>query len=311
MERETLLSVRELDLIRWIASQTTLDDETVPVGPGDDCAVFLAAPGGPELLVTTDQVLDGVHIRCEMDGWQAAGRKAMARNLSDIAAMAGEPLVAVATVSLPRDLPEQAAREIYAGLREAGDAFGCPIIGGDVGTWDAALAVSATVIGRAREGGSILRSRARPGDALCVTGALGAAWKTDRHLRFTPRIAEARALADGCDLHAMIDLSDGLATDLRHVCKASGVGATIHADRVPIHPDVAGDNRLADALTDGEDYELLFALPGEQARRIVDDPPLAVPISWVGEVTESEEILLREPDGSCRPMSETGWEHGR
>ena len=296
--------MREFEFIEWIRSQGAADAAAVPVGPGDDCAVV--ACGSERVLVTVDQVLDGVHFVLSDHGARAAGRKALARNLSDIAAMAAAPMGAVASVALPRGMQRADAEEIYHGLRDVGDEFGCPVVGGDVGSWDGALAISVTVFGRPGGIEPVLRSGATPGDAICVTGAFGGAWRTERHLTFTPRVREARDLADGYDLHAMIDVSDGLAADLAHLCTASSVGAEILAADVPVHPDAVG---LDAALGDGEDYELLFTLPVEQASRVTADQPLDVPVTRVGTVTAESARTLVHPDGRREELKATGWEH--
>ena len=305
--------MREREFIEWIQAQSKFDRARVPVGPGDDCAIVTF--GGEQVLITTDQVLDGVHfVLCE-HGPRAAGRKAMARNLSDIAAMGAVPVAAVATVSLPKGFAREDAEAIYTGLREVGDKFACPLVGGDVGVWDGPLAISVTVFGRpADRADPILRSGAQPGDALCVTGELGGAWRTRRHLEFCPRIDEAVQLVRDYDLHAMIDISDGLATDLDNICRASAVAAEIYADRVPIHSDArrfSGDDEavLAFALGDGEDYELLFALPQEQAEKLCRQQPLSIKVTIIGCVLGGEGITLVYPDGRREPMSPSGWEH--
>lgn len=300
--------MRESEFIEWIRSQSGFDPAAVPVGPGDDMAVVRL--GRESLLVTTDQVLDGVHFVLSEHGPAAAGRKAMARGLSDVAAMAAEPVAAVATVALPKGCSRADAEGIYRGLRAVGDAFDCPLVGGDVGTWDGALAITVTAFARPGPAGPILRSGARVGDALCVTGSLGGAWRTARHLTFSPRIAEARALAERCDLHAMIDLSDGLSVDLAHVCEASGVGAEVLAESVPIHPDVQrADDALAAALGDGEDYELLFAVPPEEADGLLRAQPLAVAIARIGTVVAAGGITLVGADGRREQLARSGWEH--
>jgi len=296
--------MREFEFIEWIRSQGIADPAAVPVGPGDDCAVI--ACGGERVLVTVDQVLDGVHFILADHGARAAGRKAMARNLSDIAAMAAAPMGAVASVALPRGMQRGDAEEIYHGLRDVGDEFGCPVVGGDMGSWDGALAISVTVFGRPGGIEPVLRSGAKAGDAICVTGAFGGAWRTQRHLTFIPRVREARILAEACDLHAMIDVSDGLAADLTHLCKASGVGAEVLAADVPVHPDADG---LDAALGDGEDYELLFAIPAEQAERLEADQPLDVPVSRIGTITAEPAMTLIHPDGRREELKATGWEH--
>ena len=290
--------MREQALIDWISSRCQGAIPAAWVGPGDDCAIITL--GDERLLITTDQVLDGVHLDLSKAGPAAAGRKALARNLSDIAAMAAVPLCATATVSLPKTFTDDDAQAVYAGMEALAEQFNCPLVGGDIAMWNQPLAISVTVMGRPEGVEPVLRSGAQVGDAICVTGPLGAAWQTGRDLTFTPRIVEARQLAEGCDLHAMMDLSDGLAMDLPRLCKASGVGAEILAEQVPVHPDAAD---LSAALSDGEDYELLFALsPGQ-----VDAADL--PIIRIGTITAGDAITLIDADGSKRPLPAGGWEH--
>jgi len=300
--------MHEREFIEWIRRQSRFDPAAVPVGPGDDAAVVRC--GAEDLVVTVDQVLDGVHFLLGEHGPRAAGRKAMARNLSDIAAMAALPIGAVASVSLPKGFARSDAEAIYAGLRELGDEFGCPLVGGDVSVWAAPLAISVTVFGRPGGGGAVLRSGALPGDAVCVTGAFGGAWRSRRHLEFVPRIREARALAEKVDLHAMIDVSDGLARDLGHVCLASKVGADVLAESVPIHADAASaDDPLAAALGDGEEYELLAAVPPDQADRLLREQPLAARVSRIGTFVAGEAMALVRADGRREELGPSGWEH--
>ena len=300
--------MHEQEFIDWIRRQSGFDPAAVPVGPGDDAAVVLC--GGEDLVVTVDQALDGVHFRLAEHGPKAVGRKAMARNLSDIAAMAATPIGAVVSVSLPKGFARRDAECVYAGLREVGDEFACPLVGGDLSVWAAPLAISVTVFGRPAGIGPVLRSGARPGDAVCVPGAFGGAWRSRRHLEFVPRIREARLLADQYDLHALIDVSDGLARDLGHVCRASKVGAEVLAESVPVHADAASaDDPLAAALGDGEDYELLAALPPDQADRLLRDQPLAARVSRIGTVVPGEALTLVRADGRRERLPEGGWEH--
>ncbi len=307
--------MQEREFIDWISRQSRFDPDAVPVGPGDDCAVVKL--GGESLLTTTDQALDGVHFILAEHGPKAAGRKAMARSLSDLAAMAAVPVAAVATVALPKGTERSAAEAIYTGLRELADEFHCPLVGGDVGVWAGPLAISVTAFGRPGgvTGGiePILRSGARKKDAICVTGRLGGAWRTRRHLEFIPRIAEAICLAMNYPPRAMIDLSDGLASDLGHICRASGVGAEIYADQIPIHEDarLAGDDAatLQAALSDGEDYELLFTLPARFADKLCQAQPLPVPVTQIGRIVEGDETTLVFPDGRREKLTACGWEH--
>ncbi len=317
--------MREREFIDWIRSRSGFDPAAVPVGPGDDCAIvtFGGAGEGEGILITTDQVLDGVHFVLAEHGAETVGRKAMSRSLSDIAAMAAKPIAAVAAVALPAGFERKQAEAIYLGLRASAEPFDCPVVGGDVACWDRPLAITVTVIGRAagRAGvdqagpiSPVLRSGAKAGEAICVTGGLGGAWRSSRHLTFTPRIHEAIALADEYRLGAMIDISDGLATDLGHICAASGVGAEILAGGVPIHPDVmrrTGDQAeaLRAALTDGEDYELLFTLPADQATALCAAQPTTVKVTRIGTVTSHAGLTLIHPDGRREELKTHGWEH--
>jgi len=300
--------MREREFLDWIRGQGGFEASAVPVGPGDDAAVVQC--GRERLVVTVDQVLDGVHFVLGDHGPKAAGRKAMARNLSDIAAMAAVPIGAVASVALPEGFSRADAEAVYHGLREIGDEFQCPVVGGDVGVWGGALCISVTVFGRPAGIAPVLRSGALAGDAVCVTGAFGGAWRSRRHLEFTPRVREARELAGKYTLHAMIDVSDGLAVDLRHVCGASGLGAEILAESVPVHPDAASaDEPLQAALGDGEDYELLFTMPADGALRLLQEEPLGVAITRIGTIVSGDAVLLVLGDGSKRDLPASGWEH--
>lgn len=305
--------MRENAYIDWLRLQAgaEIDPDGVPVGPGDDCAVV--AVGGERLLVTVDQLIDGVHFDLARDGAEAFGRKAMARSLSDVAAMAGEPLAAVASVSLPPGFSREDAERMHRGRRAVSDAFGCPMVGGDVATALGPASLSVTVLGRPGGVEPVLRSGARVGDAILVTGTFGGAWRTDRHLMFTPRIDEARALAARAELHAMIDVSDGLALDLSRVCRASGVAAEVVAAAVPVAPDAAAGrdiDPLQAALGDGEDYELIFCIAPDQADALLADPPCECSLTRIGTVTAGEGMALLRPDGTREPLEPAGWEHG-
>ncbi len=306
--------MKEFDFINWIRSQSSFDAATVPVGPGDDMAVV--TPGGDQLLVTVDQVLDGVHISLAEHGPQAVGRKAMLRNLSDVAAMAALPVAAVASVALPKGFAEADAQAIYRGLRELGDRFNCPLVGGDVSTWDHPLAVSVTVFAKpaGATGGikPVLRSGARAGNIICVTGELGGAWLTGRHLTAVPRVQEAALLALRYRIRAMIDISDGLAADLGRLCEASGCGAELDAEAIPIASDAAAGRDiepLAAALNDGEDYELIFTLPSAQAHQLCQDATAPVRVTRIGRCVKTPGLTLLDAAGHRQPLDPSGWEH--
>ena len=293
--------VSESDVLHYLR-RSLVPDARVPIHIGDDLAA-IAWQSDDLLLVGADQVLEGVHFDLSVHPPRGVGRKAMNRNLSDCAAMACVPVAAIATLALPRDRGGMAlATEILEGIREAGAAFRCPLVGGDTGSWSGPLAVSVTILGRAAGLKPVQRSGARPGDRLYVTGPLGGSI-LGRHLEFVPRVDLAIELAARHELHAMLDLSDGLSRDLPRLCAASGVGAMIDASRIPIHDDVARmtDRRLPleHALHDGEDYELLFAAPpGIEHPRVIE----------IGEIIAGDGVWVRDGQ-SARPLVAAGWEH--
>jgi thiamine-monophosphate kinase len=291
----------EFDFIEWLRAQQK-PSELVKLGIGDDLAV-LNWRAGDLLIVGVDQVLDGVHFDSKIHSPRAIGRKVMNRNLSDCAAMACLPAAAVCTVALPRGSGEDYAKELFFGMKEAGEAFDCPIIGGDTGSWDGKLAVTVTILGQSAGIEPTTRFGAKPAEGIYVTGKLGGSW-LGRHMTFSPRVALGRELAKRGDVTAMIDLSDGLSRDLRHMCQQSGVGALIHADRVPIHDDAFAAFRqdrvspLDHALHDGEDYELLFTCRDAANMGI-----------YIGDTTAEPGIWLVQGDGSRQPLEPKAWEH--
>ncbi|HYV38471.1 MAG TPA: thiamine-phosphate kinase, partial [Gemmataceae bacterium] len=205
----------EFAFINWLRRRTPADPR-VAIGPGDDCAA-IRFPTDQPCLITTDMLLEGSCFRIAEAGPRRVGRKAMAVNLSDIAAMAGQPLAAVVSVGLPRQAGMALAQELDAGLREMADALNVAIVGGDTNSWDGPLVISVTLLGQPTGRGPVTRSGAKAGDWLLVTGPLGGSI-LGKHLDFTPRVREAIALHAAADLHAMIDISDGLAADLNHIC---------------------------------------------------------------------------------------------
>lgn len=288
----------EFDFIDWICSQH-LPSAGIVIPPGDDLAAIRWADD--LLLVGVDQVLDGVHFNSAIHTPRRIGRKVINRNLSDCAAMAALPAGAVATVALPRDVGLDYAKALYLGLREGGDAFDCPVIGGDTASWDGKLVLTVAILGKSAGITPITRKGAKPGDCIHVTGALGGSI-LGRHMDFVPRIREARELAKTGRITAMIDVSDGLSRDMRHICQQSGVGAIIEADAIPIHADAARMNDalspLEHALHDGEDHELLFtAAPGAN-----------IPYPRIGQITAEPGILIRQ-NGVLTPLAPRGWEH--
>ena len=292
----------EFDFIDWLRAQHRAND-LVTVPQGDDLAV-LKWPTGELLLVGVDQVLDGIHFDSAIHPPRMIGRKVMNRNLSDCAAMACLPAAAVVAAALPANVGLEYAKELYLGIREAGEKFGCVIVGGDTGSWPGKLALSVTILGRNGGIQPITRKGAKAGDGIYVTGALGGSI-LGRHMTFEPRVQLARELAQTGRISAMIDLSDGLSRDLGHICQQSGVGAVIDAAAVPLHADAKelsrrdGRDALEHALHDGEDYELLFTASSDFKA------PSAVRI---GTIVQEPGIWLSRGD-QREKLTPLAWQH--
>ncbi len=315
--------MRESRLLQYIYEHAAAADDVV-IPPGDDMGGVRI--GGQTVLVTVDQLIDGIHGRVETAGLSGFGRKAMTRNLSDVAAMAARPLGAVVAVCLPRSWRESQATGLFDAMQATGERYACPLFGGDISIGDSPLAITVTILAEPAGVEPVLRSQARAGDAVFVTGRLGGAWAESRadapHLTFEPRLDLARQLAETCGggLRSMIDLSDGLAADLPRICRASNVTATVHAKALPIR-DVARraaarDSRsaLEHALCDGEDYELCFTVEAEAAERLPDEL-LGVTLTRIGRIEPGPATRVREPvcwlDEAGEPMmiQRSGWDH--
>ena len=257
---------------------------------GDDCAVLPCGKPGHRLLYTCDPVVEGVHFLpttpARLVGW-----KAMARNLSDIAAMSGQPRWAVVSLGLRATTPVRYVRDLYAGMTAVARPFGCEIVGGDTTHVRGEQFVVIALLGEVEQRRLTLRSGARPGDRVFVTGKLGGS-RAGKHLRFTPRIREARWLTDHCQIHAMLDISDGLASDLHRLAESSRVGIDLVSQQVP------RTGSLHAALTDGEDFELLFTVSARAAG------PLRKKFFEIGRVIAKPGVYL---DG--QPLQEKGYDH--
>ena len=295
----------EFDYIRWLRQRVAANPR-VEVGIGDDCAVVDLPT--TKCLITTDMLLDGTHFRLAECGPRRVGRKVLAVNLSDIAAMGGRPTAAVVSLGLPRQGTGRIAEELFLGMEPLAQQFQVAIVGGDTNSWDGPLAVSITLLGEPGPCGPILRSGAKPGDWLLVTGPLGGSIR-GKHFDFTPRVAEALELQKHCRPRAMIDVSDGLAADVGHLCEESGVGCVIVAERVPLGWADGPRGGLDHALADGEDFELAFAVGPEEGRRLIATQPVpGITLTWIGEFTVALGLVL-EQNGARGPIAATGYKH--
>lgn len=293
----------------------------VLTGIGDDCAILRLQPPS-ELLVTTDFTLEGVHFRREWHPPEVVGCRCLTRGLSDIAAMGGEPVAAFLSLALPRATPQPWVDRFFSGLLELANEFRITLAGGDTAQSPKGILADIVVVGTVPKGKAIRRSGTRDGDQIYVTGALGgsaaalsqlrkaggklSAAGFERHFRPMPRIAQGRLLRQRGLASAMIDLSDGLSTDLAHICEESRVGAEIEAAAIPLAAVGKSKRRVSldQALHGGEDYELLFTsstpIPAVLA---------GVPVTRIGRITRKAGLALVFENGDKEELKVRGWEH--
>jgi thiamine-monophosphate kinase len=308
--------MNEFELIAKLVKSLPTN-ESVVAGAGDDCAVLDLGVPDKLILFKTDAVVEGFHFTRETPP-EKIGRKALARNLSDIAAMAGTPVAALVTIALPKNFDVEFVAKIYDGLNSLAEKYRVAIVGGETTTNAERILISISLLGTVPRGKQILRSGAKIGDAIFVTGELGGSI-AEKHLEFEPRLAEARWLAEHFSIHAMIDLSDGLAGDLRHILNASNVGAEILKSAVPIsraaklaaRKGASAKPAFAAALTDGEDFELLFTIASKDAVKLLDAWKKKFPklkLSCVGKIVAGDGILVRDKSGSHQ-LNANGYVH--
>ncbi|QDV50761.1 thiamine-phosphate kinase [Gimesia fumaroli] len=303
-------SFHEFDLIQWIREQCPSAKANL-IGIGDDTAI-LQPPLNSELLFATDMLMEGTHFTFPPATPERAGRKALAVNISDLAAMAGQPHSALISLALPKSRGPEFAKAIMQGIIDLAKEFSIQLIGGDTNSWDGPLVINVAIIGIAPASKSIKRSGAIPGDWIFVTGELGGSL-TGHHLNFTPLVSEALILNQAVAIHSMVDLSDGLASDLQHILRESNVGALLDATSIPISSRVSENEskqtRLQHALSDGEDFELLFTVSPEDGKQLLSQNPLPTKITQIGEITSRQTAFIQHPDGSQTSLEDSGWKH--
>jgi thiamine-monophosphate kinase len=296
---------------------------SVVTGIGDDCAV-LRVPYGHEMLVTTDFSIEKIHFRCDWHTPESVGRRCLTRGLSDIAAMGGDPQAAFLSLAVPNDCPQKWVNRFLKGLLGLAQEFKIPLAGGDTAASPRGIMADIVVVGSVPRGKAILRSGAKVGDRIYVTGDLGhsaaalAALIPSRSsgrarrqtFRPQPRVAVGQYLRRHALVSAMIDLSDGLSTDLDHICQESQVGAELDAGAIPRAREAVGKDQagayvaLDFALHGGDDYELLFTSSAAIPRKIA-----GVRITQIGHITRGTQMRLIAADGKSQPLQAKGWEH--
>jgi thiamine-monophosphate kinase len=325
------VNIGEKALIRQIRRMAgKAKKPVIQTGIGDDCAVLRLLPRGgkpADALVTTDFTLEGIHFRRDWHSPEAVGHRCLARGLSDIAAMGGEPIAAFLSLALPRDLPQSWIGRFARSLIGLAERYGVTLAGGDTAESPNGILADIIVVGSVPRGKALLRSGARPGDLIYVSGELGGSaaavlamrakpkrklkpQEYPRHFFPEPRIELGRILREKNLATAMIDTSDGLSTDLSHICEESGVGAELQVKAIP-RASVGKPSREVDlrmAVHGGEDYELLFTAG---ANKRIPSRIAGVAITQIGRVTRGRSIFVFNPASIGYELEPRGWEHFR
>ena len=282
----------------------------VAVGIGDDAALIDTPL--PQIVACTDQIIDGVDFVSGQQDYIDIGFKSMAINLSDLAAMGAEPKSALVTLSLDSKDATQVAGSVYEGIIEAAKRFSVAIAGGDLSTYEGPLSITVAMLGEIAAGAPWLRSGALQGDVVLASGSFGGS-RLGRHLRPTPRVDLAAAIRKQAEVHAAIDVSDGLSLDLDRLCAASGVGVELDIDAIPIHPDAVkcsaktGRTPFEHAWSDGEDFELLLAVSAADAERLLQ-AELPAPLTQIGTLV-GRTGLWKKQSGKYVRLSPQGYLH--
>lgn len=303
----------ESEFIGWLRERLPAHPR-LSIGVGDDAAL-VRTRGSAEVLVSVDVLTEGVDFRLREVDPRRVGRKALAVNLSDMAAMAAHPLAIVVGVVLPRQNSLELAQQLAAGMIPLAEQFDLAFAGGDTNTWDGGLVISVTILGEPSARGPLCRRGARPGDVILVTGRFGGSI-LGHQFDFEPRVREAIALHERYELHAGIDVSDGLALDLSRLAHESGCGAVVNVDQIPIAAaayEIAqrdGRSAVQHALSDGEDFELIVAVPPKVAEQLLVEQPLEVPLTAIGEFIPEPGLWQADVDGLRTRLPASGYLHG-
>jgi thiamine-monophosphate kinase len=327
-----LAEVGEFGLIERIRRMFDEPSPSVILGIGDDAAVCRSQPGRV-MLLTTDALVEGAHFHRQYTPAKSLGWKALAINISDIAAMGGVPRYALVTLALPETWTVEEVESLYEGIDQCALAYGCPLVGGDTVQSPDGCMLSVTVLGDADERKVVTRSGAREGDLICMTGEMGGArvglevlesgtdkkrfrHSVDRFLEPKPRLWEAKRLVEGMSVTSMIDISDGLTSEIGHLCRQSGLGCLIQEEKIPVSREAVrwaesrGEALTPYVLESGEEYELLFTVSKRQFEAWQDkglDRNLELTV--VGVMMAKNRGMLVQRRGKTYPLSMKGWDH--
>lgn len=296
----------ETELVNWILRDITTSPASL-IGNGDDCAVI--RQNGSSVFVATDMLLDGTHFISELISPELIGRKAVAVNFSDLAAMGGHPTGVFISLAVPRTTSQKWLERVMLGAHQMASAFGCGIDGGDTNSWTAKLAINVCVTGIPHWRGPVRRAGALKGDVIMITGqSLGGSLLSGRHATFTPRLAECQWILDRVPIHSMIDISDGLGSDAIHLASASQKKFLLDSSAItPLPPNDPG---YKSTFTDGEDFELLFTCAPSVAEYLLKHFPWPCGVRRIGIVQEGLGVFMRHQDGKNPVELEfSGYQH--
>ncbi len=325
-----LNKIGEFGLIEKLRKKTKQRTHKIKIGIGDDCAVI--ADSNRNILSTTDTLIEKVHFDLKYFSPKRLGMKAIAVNLSDIAAMGGTPLYILISLGIPAKYRVKYIEELYGGFESMAEKYNCSIIGGDISKSLSGLIINITIIGEVKKNACISRAGAKNKDMVFVTGVLGdSAAGLDllkgafpsknkmikKHLSPDPRLGEGQILAKKIGVSAMIDLSDGLASDLKRICEQSQCGAKIFLDKIPLSKDLrllgksSNKNVYNYALYGGEDYELLFTLNKKRMRKLQKQwQNMKIPATNIGEIVDKKRgVILVNSNGVEEPLLKNGYDH--
>ncbi len=328
-----LKKVGEFGLIELIKKKVFNHTDKIVVTIGDDAAIIKSS-ASKYLILTTDTLLENIHFDLSYFSFRDLGHRALAANLSDIAAMGGLPLTALVTLGLPSYVSVEDVLELYSGMNLLAKKFNCPISGGDITSSPKGLFITITILGEVEKNFLTLRSKAKAGDVICVTGELGEVQAglellqkakrskkfrfpkslAQKHLTPQPKIFEARVIINKLKPNSMIDISDGLASELSHITKASKLGAVIYESEIPVSPKarkagkILNKNPLAWALYGGEEYELLFTMPKSKTDKLIELSK-KIKLTLVGEMKKEAGVYLSKAIGKKEKIHKGGFRH--